>query len=462
MSLMIREIAPQDPLHAHLALEALSAVFPRRTLEAVIDRCGVREERCRKLPAIVTLLVCIAMNLFAHEALPHVFRCLVSGLRWLWPVPQALTVTSGALCQARARLGAQPLVALFHTVCQPLAAFNTPGAFLFGYRLMALDGTTLDLPDTPANAAVFGRPGSNRGRSAWPQAQVVALAECGTHALCDAGVWRCDASERHAVQRLVRSLTPEMLVLWDRGLHSFDLIVQTRARDAHLLGRLPRNVKPEHVQTLVDGTQLVHLRPSDKARRRTGEQVLVRLIRYTLDDPQRPGHQTEHRLITSLLNPAQAPAEELVMAYHQRWEFELGVDEVVTHQRPPQPLRSHCPVGVIQEIYGLFLAHYLVRAVMVEAAATAGLAPTQLSFLTTLRLIREALPDFQRSAPVEHRRISERLHADVVAAKLPPRANRSNPRVVKRKMSTFPVKTLAHHHWPQPTKPFRDAIVLLI
>ena len=462
MSLMIREIAPQDPLHSHLALEAVADIFPHATLEAVIDRCGVREQRCRKLPARMTLLVCIAMNLFAHEALPHVFRSLVSGLRWLWPARQALTVTSSALCQARARLGAQPLVALFHSVCRPLAEPTTPGAFLFGYRLMALDGTTLDLPDTPANEAAFGRPGSSRGRSAWPQAQVIALSECGTHALCDAGVWRCDASERHAVQRLLRSLTAEMLVLWDRGLHSFALIVQTRARNAQLLGRLPSNVKPERLCTLVDGTQLVRLRPSDKTRRRAGEQVLVRLIRYTLDDPPRPGHQTEHRLITSLLDPRQAPAEELVMAYHQRWEFELGVDELVTHQRPPRPLRSHTPVGVIQEIYALFLAHYLVRAVMVAAAASADLAPTRLSFLTTLRLIREALPDFQRSAPVEHQRISERLRADVVAATLPLRANRSNPRVVKRKMSTFRVKTPAHRHWPQPTKPFRDAIILLI
>lgn len=462
MSLMIREIAPSDPLHAHLALEAVSDVFPRATLEAVIDACGVREQRCRKLPALMTLLVCIAMNLFADEALPHVFRCLVSGLRWLWPTSQPLTVTSGGLCQARARLGAQPLVTLFHTVCHPLATPTTPGAFLFGYRLMALDGTTLDLPDTPANEAAFGRPGSNRGRSAWPQAQVVALAECGTHALCDAGVWRCDASERHAVQRLLRSLTPEMMVLWDRGLHSFDLIVQTLARNAQLLGRLPSNVNPERVQPLADGTQLVRLRPSDNARRRAGEAVVVRLIRYTLDDPPRPGYQTEHRLITSLLDPHQAPAAELVMAYHSRWEFELGVDELVTHQRPPQPLRSHTPVGVIQESYGLFLAHYLVRAVMVDAASTVDLAPTRLSFLTTLRLIREALPDFQRSAPCEHERILQRLLADVVAAKLPLRANRSNPRVVKRKMSTFRVKTPAHRHWPQPTKSFRDAIVLLI
>lgn len=462
MSLMIREIAPQDPLHAHLALEALARVFPRATLEAAVDDCGVREQRCRKLPAVLTLLVCIAMNLFAAEAIPHVFRCLVSGLRWIWPTHTALQVTGGALCQARYRLGAQPLVTLFHTVCQPLASPETPDAFLCGYRLMALDGTHLDLADSSANDAAFGRPGSGRGRSAWPQARIVALCECSTHALCDAGVWRYDVSEHHAAQRLLRSFTPEMLVLWDRGLHSFDLVARTRARGAQLLGRLPSHVKPQRVVRLADGTTLVRLQPREPERRRAGAQVVVRLIRYRLDDPQRPGHQQEHRLITSLLDPDHAPAEELVMAYHQRWEFELGVDELVTHQLPPRPLRSHKPVGVIQEIYALFLAHYLVRAVMADAAASAGLAPTRLSFLTSLRLIREALPDFQRSPPSEHRRIAQRLRADLLAAKLSPRANRSNPRVVKRKMSNYRVKTPAHHHWPQPTKPFRDAIVLLI
>ncbi|HZD70494.1 MAG TPA: IS4 family transposase [Actinomycetes bacterium] len=459
---MIGEIGPNERLDAHLAVDALARVFPRHTLEAVIDGCGVREQRCRKLPAVLTLLVCIAMHLYAHESLPHVFRALVSGLRWCWPRHEALSVTSGALCQARERLGAQPLVTLFRTICQPLATSTTPGAFLCGYRLMALDGTRLDLPDTPANAAAFGRPGSGRGQSAWPQAQVVALGECGTHALCDAGVWRCDAAERAAAQRLLRSLTAAMLVCWDRGLHSFDLLVQTQARGAQFLGRLPRHVRPELLAVLSDGTSLVCLRPSEPVRRRAGEQLVARLIRYTLDDPPRPGHADEHRLLTSLLDPAQAPAAQLVVAYHQRWELELTIDELKTHQRPARPLRSHKPVGVIQELYALFLAHYLVRAVMAAAATTADLAPTRLSFLDSLRLIREALPDLQRSAPGEHGRITQRLRADLLAAKLPWRRNRSNPRVVKRKMTNFRVKRPAHRHWPQPTKPFQEAIVLLI
>ena len=461
MPLMIRQIGPDDTLAAHLALDALAEAIPPAAVTAVLEECGAHEQRSRKLPAAVTLLLCVAMNLYAGECLPHVFRRLVSGVRWLWPAPDDLRVSKGAVCQARYRLGAAPLVGLFHRVCQPLATPGTPGAFLFGLRLLALDGTTLDVPDTPANVRAFGRPASSRGSSAWPQVQVVALSECGTHAICDAGVWRHDADERQAGRRLLRAVGPGDLLLWDRAFHSFDMVVATLARGAHLLGRLPASAKPEVVRVLADGTTLVRLRPSDHRRRRRGEQVLARLIRYTLDDPTRPGHGEEHRLLTSLLDPGQAPAEEVVVAYHARWEFEVAVDEVKTHQRPPTPLRSQQPAGVIQEAYGLLLAHYVVRAVMADAAQAAALPPTRLSFLGALRLIREALPDFQRAAPAEHPRLYRHRLADIAADPLPPRANRSNPRVVKRKMSNFRVKRPQHRHWPQPTRSFRDAIVLL-
>lgn len=461
MPLMIREIAAHEPLSAHLALDALEEIIPLPAIHDVIALHRVQEERDRKLSAAVTLILCIAMNLYAHEAVPAVFRRLVRGVRWLWPEPQELSISKSAISQARYRLGAKPLVSLFHRICQPLATAATPGAFLFGLRLMAVDGSLLDLADTPANVAAFGRRRSSRGRSAWPQALLVGLCECGTHALCDAGLWPYNYAEERGVRRLLRSVTPGMLILSDMGLHSFDLLVATRARGAHVLNRVPSHVKPPVLSTLADGTQLVQLRPSDGKRRRRGEHVVLRLIRYTLDDPNRPGHRQEHRLITSLLDPTQAPAEELIVAYHSRWEFELTVDEVATHQRPVRPLRSKHPVGVVQEVYGLLLAHYLIRAVMVEAAATASLPPTRLSFLESLRLIREALPDFQRTAPHDHPIIYQALLADLVAAALPPRANRINPRVVKQKMSKFRVKGPQHRAWPQPTKPFRDAIFLL-
>ena len=296
------------------------------------------------------LLFCVLMGLYADTALPHVLRRIIG--------PQAAGAggaTAGALCQARYRLGARPVVALFRAVCRPLATATTPGAFLFGRRLMALDGTTVELPDTPANVSAFGRRRTPRGTGAWPQALLVLLVECGTRAVCDAGVWPGQADERRAGRRLLRSVGPGMLLLWDRGFQNVAMVEATAARGADFLGRLPATVTPLLVQALGDGTALVRLRASDYPRRRHGAHVVVRLIRYTLDDPQRPGHRAEHRLVTSLRDPAAAPARDLILAYHRRWEIESALDELKTYQRPARPLRSRKPVGVIQEIYGLLI-----------------------------------------------------------------------------------------------------------
>jgi Insertion element 4 transposase N-terminal/Transposase DDE domain len=439
---------------------------PRRPRAELVKECDATEQRTRKLRATFVVFLCVAMNLYTNDCLAHVFFRLLSRLRWLLADPAALRVTKGALCQARYRLGARPLVALFKRVCAtPLADPETnPEAFLFGLRLMALDATVLDLPDTPDNVRAFGKRHCPRGESAWPQARVVAISECATHAVCEAGVWPHDFGERAAARRLLRGVGEGVLLLWDRGFHSFDMVQATLARGSELLGRLPATVKPEVRETLADGTQLIHLRPSEYGRRAQGERILVRLIRYTLDDENRPGHRVEHRLITSLVDPQHAGAEELVVAYHARWEFELAVDEIKSHQRVPQePLRSKKPVGVIQEIYGLLVAHYVVRAVMVDAARTTKeLSPRRLSFTNTLRLIREMIPEAQRTAAADHPRLYRQLLADIVATPLGPRTNRANPRVVKRKMSNFGVKKPEHHwHRLQPTKPFREAVVLL-
>lgn len=347
----IRHIDPDATLGSELSLEALARLLRPEILSEVLEECEAHEQRTRKLPASTMVVVCVAMNLYASECLVNVFSRLVSGLRWLLADPGAWRVSKGALCQARYRLGARPLAALFRRVCaKPLATPTTPGAFLFGLRLMALDGTTLEVADTPENVRAFGKPGTSRGASAWPQVRVVALSECATHAVLDAGVWPHGVDERACRRRLLRAVGEGNLLLWDRGLHSFEMVDATLARGAHLLGRLPATVRPKVLRTLTDGTQLISLRPVEKRRRRRGERVVVRLIRYTLEDPNRPGHRLghrlEHRLITSLLDPDVAPAEELVDAYHARWEFELAVDEMKTHQHPPhQPLCSEKPVG---------------------------------------------------------------------------------------------------------------------
>lgn len=467
MPLRIRHIDPDATPASQVSLEALARVLPEATVAEVLKECNATEQRTRKLSASFVVILCVAMNLYTNDCISHVFFRLLSRVRWLLADPMmAVYVSKGALCQARYRLGARPLVALFKRVCsKPLAEPETvPDAFLFGLRLMAIDGTVLDLPDTPENVRVFGKHNSPRGTSAWPQARVVGISECATHAVCEAGVWPHDFDERAAAQRLLRGVGEGVLLLWDRGLHSFEMVQGALARGCELLGRLPRTVKPgPPVATLSDGTQLVWVRPSNYGRRKKRrEQVLVRLIRYTLEDPNRPGHHIEHRLITSLVDPERAGAKELVVAYHSRWEFELTIDEIKSHQRVPKtPVRSKKAVGVVQEIYGLLIAHYVVRAVMVEAAKKAELAPRRLSFTNTLRLIREMIPEAQRTAKADHPRLYRGLLEEVAARPLAPRANRCNPRVVKRKMSKFRVKSPSHRNWPQPTKPFREAVVLL-
>jgi hypothetical protein len=424
-----------------IALEALERVVPSTALQRAVAEADMATARRRKLPADVTLLVCVAMGLFSHEALRVVLHKLVHGLRLFWPDPEIALASKSAISQARYRLGARPVVALFHRLCQPLATDRTPGAFRFGLRLVALDGTVEDVPDSAANVRAFGRHHSDRGASAFPQVQGVYLSECGTHAVLDAGFWPCHTSERVGAFRLLRSVCAGMLLLLDRGFYSFEMVERTLARGAHILVRVPTSVTLAVRWRLPDGSYWAYIYPSDPQRRKRGDHLLVRVIVYTLTDPARPGYANTHRLVTTLLNAQEAPALELVCTYHDRWEIERTIDEIDTHQRLVQhPLRSQKPVGVIQELYGLLVAHYAVRAIMAAAAAQAEIAPTRLSFTQSVELIRLAVHDFQLIEPTDHPQLYQRLLHDIAACRLSQRAKRTNPRVVKRKMSKFHLK----------------------
>jgi hypothetical protein len=292
--------------------------------------------------------------------------------------------------------------------------------------------------------------------------QGVYLVECGTHAIVEATFGPYGTSERDGARAVLRAVTADMLVLWDRGLHEYDLLAAVRQRGAHTLGRLPASVKPEWVASLPDGSTLAYLRPSDRTRRAQGERLLVRVIEYTLTDPALPGYGEVHRLVTTLLDPRGAPALDLVCLYHERWESELVIDETDTHQRlAGRPLRSQKPEGVIQELYALVLAHFAIRALMHEAALQAGIDPDRLSFVHAVRVLHDAIPEFQMVSPAERPGLYARLLQDIAAGCLPARRLRSNPRVVKRKMSNFRLKRPAHRQWPQPTMPFRAAVLLI-
>ncbi|HSH79003.1 MAG TPA: hypothetical protein VLA19_10775 [Herpetosiphonaceae bacterium] len=212
------------------------------------------------------------------------------------------------------------------------------------------------------------------------------------------------------------------------------MVVAARQRGAHVLSRLPGGVKPQPLRTLPYGSFLAALLPSEDGRRRRGERSLVRIITYTITDPTLPDYGEEHRVLTTLLNPQRAPANALACACHERWEIEVVIDEIDTHQRlVGRPQRSLTPAGVIQELYGVLLAHYAVRVLMHEAALQAEVDPDRLSFVHALEVVRDAVAEFQMVAEGQQRALYARLLQDIAAKRLPARRVRSNARVVKRK-----------------------------
>ena len=462
MGYRLREIEAESKFCQELDVTAITRVVSKETIQAAIASENVQASRVRKLNPLVTVLVIVGMNIYSYLSIGHVMQKIAKGLRFIWSDPEASLPKDSALSYRRYQLGAPVMAQLFRQVCRPIATALTQGAFLFGRRLMAIDGTVEDIADTPANEAVFGRHRTDRAKAAFPQGRCVYLAECGTHAIVDAGFWPIHTSERIGGLRMLRSLTAGMLVMWDRGFHEYDMIVGVRDRDAHVLSRLPAHAKPERVRTLEDGSLLAYIYPSEYQRRKRGERCLVRLIEYRLTDAALGDTDEVHRLVTTLLAPEAYPALELVCAFHQRWEIEILIDEIDTHQRLSQrTLRSLKPVGVIQELYGLLIAHFVIRFLMHEAALKAGIDSDRLSFVHAVEVIKDAIAEFQMVADDQREPLYQRLLNDIARVRLPRRRNRINPRVVKRKMSDFLKKRPEHFDWPQPQIPFREAVALI-
>jgi hypothetical protein len=380
--------------------------------------------------------------------------------RWLMPWKKGDVPGRSTLCQARQRLGVKALVVLAQAVVQLLARPDTPGACYGGLRLMAVDGFALDLPDTPANDRVFGRPKNGRGVGAFPQAQVLGLVEAGTHVFWKWLVKGCHRDETLMVPPLLKHLQADMLLLWDRGFASFALVQQVVGRGAQVLARWKNNRILQPLRRLTDGSYLAYIYASERDRKHQRGGLLVRIIEYTLDEPARGGHQEKHRLLTTLLDEQRHPAATLVELYHVRWEEELAIDELKTHQQERPVLRSQTPAGVVQEIYGLLLAHYVLRTLMFEAARHAAVGPLRISFTGTLKILRSRLPECP-SSPRGRDLWWHRLLEEIAEEQIPPRRNRINPRVIKRQQSKWPKKRPCHRHIAQPTQPFRDSIAIL-
>ncbi len=369
----------------------LERVFPPGVVDEVIAECGRTEQRRRSLPARSMAYFAMGMALHSEGSYEDVLALISDGLAWADRGDGTARLASKpAIFHARERLGFEPMERLFARVARPLAAKSTPGCWLAGRRLVAIDGTCVDLADTPVNDEHFGRPGVMKGeRSAFPQARLVALAECGTHAMFDAVIGPYTTSENALSRELLGRLTEGMLCLGDRGFYSFEAWQEATRTGADLLWRVKANLGLEPVKDLPDGSWTAEVFHSTKDKKRL-HPTTVRVVEYTIDDGREP--TGPFRLITTILDHRKAPAQDLAVAYAQRWEIETAFDELKTHQRGPRAvLRSKSPDLVYQEIWGHLCCHYAIRSLMFDAATHAGRDPDRVSFVAALRISRRSI-----------------------------------------------------------------------
>jgi hypothetical protein len=419
-------VATMDQVSIGVLIDAV----PRDAVDEAVAVCGVRERRSDgKLPAHVVTYLTLALCLFADDDYEEVATRVTGSLDrfgcWdaAWTVP-----TASAITQARKRLGPKVMPEVFERTCGPVAGDPSPGAglvalgtargaFLRGWRLLAIDGFELDVPDTPANAEEFGYAGSGDNRSAFPKARVVALAECGTHAFLAAEVADYATGEKTLAQRLYPRLRADELLTADRGFYSWTAWDTAAATGAALVWRAPTQLALPVIEVLADGTYLsVVMDSTIRGRRReailaaagegrdladpdqvpeaTGARGLptarmVRVIEY--DVPDRAGNGTGELivLLTNITEVDHARPDELAGAYHQRWEEETSNDQLKSHLRGPgKVLRSRLPDLVYQEIWAYLIVHHAISALIAKASAAADLDPDRISFTKALRLIR--------------------------------------------------------------------------
>ena len=390
----------------YISLSVITSAFAEKAIRAALAETGRSSVRERELPAQVVMYYVIAQALFMRVSQREVLRCLLAGVRWLFGPRVRVKVTGkSGISQARSRLGWEPVKQLHDAVVKPIAVKQTRGAWYKNWKLVSLDGSTLEVADTKENQETFGRPGVSRGSSAYPQIRFVSLVENGTHVLFGTAMGSYATGEVTLAKAVLKRLQPGMLCLADRNFLGYELWRQAQATGADLLWRGKKHLRLAREAELPDGSYLSRIYPSQRDWRKNTKGIRVRVIEYTLEGV--PEAEPSYRLVTTILDHRVAPAAELAALYHERWEIETALDELKTHLRGAQVvLRSKTPDLVKQEFYGFMLAHFAVRGLMHEAALKADEDPDRLSFLHAVRVIRRKLSTFGAIPPSAENQLS--------------------------------------------------------
>jgi hypothetical protein len=399
MARTVAELPSGTRITDFISLGVLTKIFPLAAIHAVLGGTRKTSVRQRDLPAHVVVYYVIALALYMQSSYREVLRCLLEGIEWLMG-PGATVKVAGksGISQARTRLGWEPLRQLHDGIVKPIAVESTKGAWYRGWRLVSMDGSTLDTADEKDNERAFGRPSASRGHSAFPQVRFVSLVENGTHVLFGTRMGGFETGEITLAKQVLASLVKGMLCLADRGFFGFELWNQARSTGADLLWRVKKNLRLPCEKRLPDGSYLSRVYVSPKEQRHGENGVVVRVIEYRLEGV--PGAEPIYRLLTTILDDDAAPATELAALYHERWEIETALDELKTHLRGSRiVLRSKTPDLVRQEFYGLLMAHFAVRGLMHEAALKADEDPDRLSFLHAVRVVRRKIARFASISP---------------------------------------------------------------
>lgn len=383
----------------YISLGVMTNIIPLSAVREALAESQKETLRCRKLPLEFMTYYIVCLTLYSQVALREVQRCLLEGLNWLNAdlAVQLLAGKSG-ISQARTRLGVKPMENLFEKVCQPMATSETKGAWYKHWRLTAIDGSTLDLPDEKENDAYFGRPPASRGTSAFPQLRFAALLEIGTHAVIAAAMDKYSTGELTLAEELLPGLKPGMLCLTDRGFLGFDFYGKAAKTGADLLFRAKKNCIFPCFKRLPDGSFLSKIYPSARDRKKDRNGITVRVIEYRLRGVA--GTEEKYILVTTILDHREAPAEELAALYHERWEIEMAYDEMKTHLKAVGgALRSKTPELVKQEFYGFLLAHYVIRHVMHQAALKIDRDVDVLSYIHAVQVVKRKMTAMRFSPP---------------------------------------------------------------